>query len=179
MKKYIYFVLLVFIASCNNSTTENLTPDLNANKSKFYKEVIIKNGGDFSGFTLGQKQSEASQLIPVEFLGEKDKAYQFYSLENTYTTSEFQLYFEDNKLKELNFDTHVYDETGTFDKAGAETLFNEIKEDFLKQFGKKYMENSEQENEILFWTDDKKNIQLIHEKAKAAVHVYIDISEFE
>ena len=178
MKNITLFLLsLIVLISCKNDTKEITTvPDI-AN-SKYYQETMLRVGNDFLGFNLGENFETASIVFSKEHLQQEENDYLYYKISNTYTEAEYQLIFEDEKLKEIDFDVHVYDEKGNFNTQGAETLFTEIKADFLKRFGNKYMESSEEENEILYWSKDKKNIQLIHEKAKAAVHVYADIVEF-
>lgn len=181
MKKIIIlFVTAFLLMTCNSDSKTIATPTAtDVTKSKAYLEVIKYAGGDFAGFNLGDEFEVASKVFGKKNLIENEADYLFYKFEETYTNSEFELSFADNKLNELYLDAYIYDETGTFDRAASATLFNEIKQDFLKRFGNKYMESSDEENEILYWSQDKKNIQLIHEVSKAAVHVYLDISEFE
>lgn len=176
----ILFVMTISLVACKNDTKNVATPiDTEITKSKAYFEVIKFAGGDFDGFSLGESIASVRQVFGEENLVEEESDYLYYKFEDIYTNSEFEFSFADNKLKELYLDTYVYDETGTFDRAASDMLFNEIKDDFLKRFGNKYMETSDEKNEILFWSNEKKNIQLIHEVSKAAVHVYLDISEFE
>lgn len=181
MKKILILLVTAFsLVACTNESKKN-TPEVDNSvvRSKYYLEVIKQIGGDFSGFNLGDEFKVASKVFGEQNLIEKSEDYLFYKFEDTYTNSEYQIYFSENKLNELYIDTYIYDETGTFDRAASAILFNEIKEDFLKRFGNKYMETSKEKNEILYWSNNKKNIQLIHEVSKAAVHVYLDISAFE
>jgi hypothetical protein len=181
MKKIILlFVTAISLIACNDDSKLVATPTTSdMTKSKAYFEIIKYAGGDFAGFNLGEKIETASKVFNKENLVESESDYLFYKFEETYTNSEYQLSFSENKLKEIYLDTYIYDETGTFDRAASALLFNEIKEDFLKRFGNKYMETIDEQNEILYWSNDKKNIQLIHEVSKAAIHVYLDISDFE
>lgn len=181
MKKIIFLFIIAFslIACSNEANNTPIETATDITKSNVYLEVIKYKGGDFAGFNLGDEIEVASKVFGEENLIENETDYLFYKFEETYTNSEYQLTFADNKLSELYLDAYIYDETGTFDRAASSELFNEIKDDFLKKFGNKYMETSNEKNEILYWSNDKKNIQLIHEVSKAAVHVYLDISEFE
>jgi len=180
MKNYsLFLVLFITFFSCKNEEKKPVVEDVQTStKSKFYKEVIVKNSGHFSGLILGEEFQKASKIIDENFKAEEDEnEFILYKLDKTYTNSSYELYFKNNKLNEILFDTYVYDEKGMFDKNGSLVLFKEIKEDFLKRFGNKYMETSNTENEILFWSDENKDIQLIHEIGKAGVHVYIESVE--
>lgn len=181
MKKIlILFVSAFLLITCNNESTKTLTETAtDLTKSKAYLEVVKYSGGDFAGFNLGDDFKVASTIFGEENLVENEEDYLFYKFENTYSNAEYELSFSENRLNELYLDAYIYDETGTFDRAASTMLFTEIKNDFLKRFGDKYMETSDEKNEILYWSNDKKNVQLIHEISKAAIHVYLDISEFE
>lgn len=173
MKKNIFIFLLVILFSCKNDRVIVDTQDI-PTKSKFYKETVIQKGSDFLGLQLGEEFETALEVLPKEYLGEETENYLYYKIENSYSTVEYQLYFNENKLEEINFDAVVYNEKGTFDENGAIELFNDLKEDFLYSFGNKYMTSSDEVNEILFWNNGNKNVQLILEKAK--VHVYLDMT---
>ncbi len=172
MKKYLYLALIIVVYISCNENTQEAQVDL-SNKSIFYKETILKQGGDFLSLNLGDKMENASKVLPKDILQQNEKNYQFYKSSNTFSVAEYQLIYEKEKLVEIDFDVFIYDEKGNFDTDGALELFNELKEDFLKKFGNKYMESSDTENEILYWSKDNKNVQLILEKA--AVHAYLDI----
>jgi len=175
MKKYIYIFVTLALFSCNSDSRNIVDTKNDSSKSKFYKETIKQQGEDFLGLKLGEDFITAKDVLPKEYLVEEEENYLYYRLEGVYTVVEYQLYFNnEEKLEEINFDAIVYDEKGTFDKNGAIELFNEIKEDFIKTYGNKYMTSSDEENEILFWNKENKNAQLILEKAK--VHAYLDIS---
>ena len=173
MKKYLsIFILLIF--ACKNDNRVIIDTQKESSKSKYYKETVIQQGEDFLGLKLGEEYETASKVLPKENLVEENENYLYYKVEKTYSVAEYQLYFEENKLQEIDFDAIVYDETGTFDENGAKELFNDLKEDIINAFGKKYMTSSDETNEILFWNKDDKNVQLILEKAK--VHAYFDIA---
>jgi len=174
MKKYFYLFLLLFFFSCKNDKRVILDTQTEIEKSEFYKTTVIQKGEDFLGLKLGEEFETAREVLPKKYLIEEDENYLYYKIENTFTVVEYQLYFNENKLEEIDFDAIVYDETGMFDKNGAIELFNDLKEDFIYTFGNKYMTSEEEENEILFWNKENKNVQLILEKAK--VHAYLDIS---
>ncbi|MFT4644502.1 MAG: hypothetical protein ACI8ZX_000905 [Planctomycetota bacterium] len=179
-KLLILFVTAISLVACNNETkTTAQEIDSTVAHSKYYLEVIKKAGGDFSGFNLGDKVKVAQEVLGEQNLVEKEADYLFYKFEETYSNADYEIFFKDGRLNEILLDAYIYDETGNFDRAASAVLFNEIKDDFLKRFGNKYMETSDEKNEILYWSKDKKNIQLIHEVSKAAVHVYLDKSEFE
>jgi len=181
MKKtslFFAFTIILFMFSCQTETKplENENTHFEG-KSKFYKETIFTFGGEFLGFTLGEEQKTASKKLPKEKRSLQEDNYQLYKFTGSYSDTEYQLYFKDGKLEEINFDTYIKDAQGNNDKDGALTLFNELKKELLKTFGNKFMESSDEANEILYWSKDKKNIQLIHEFDKAAVHAYLDITE--
>lgn len=174
MKKYLFLFLIVSLFSCEDNKRNIVDTQEIVEKSKFYKEAIVQQGEDFFGLKLGDEFETAKEVLPEKYFIEEDENYLFYKIESTYTVAEYQLYFNENKLEEIDFDAIVYDEKGAFDNNGAIELFNDLKDDFIIVFGNKYMTSSEGENEILFWNKGNKNIQLILEKAK--VHAYLDIS---
>lgn len=183
MKKTFSLILLsltFFAISCNSEKKPQQEDKSHFDdKSKFYKETIIVAGGDFLGFNLGCDLKDAISILPKEKIVLDKKEYQLYKNTASYSDTEYQLFFKDDKLEEINFDTYILDEKGNMDKNGALILFNELKAKFLKRYGNKYMESSDENNEILYWSKDKKSIQLINEFEKGSIHVYLDIAEFE
>lgn len=174
------FLSIISLNSCNSgeknkADTENKISD---SKSVFYKEVVKTLAGDFAGFSIGASFEESKKVMSKEFLTKEESDFLMYKISDKFTISEYSLIFEDGKLIEIALDTDIYDETDNYDSEAALLLFNDLKDDFLKRFGSKYLETETEENTVLFWSDDVKEIQLIKEKAK--VHVYIDaLSEAE
>jgi len=178
MKNFLYFLLIVALVSCKNDERVIIDTKSQVEKSKSYKEAVVQQGGDFLGLILGEEFETASKILPTvlpaDITTEEDENFLYYRLEHIYTVTEYQLFFDNNKLEEINFDAIVYNEKGDFDENGAIELFNDLKDDFIKFYGNKYMTSSDEDNEILFWNKGNKNVQLILEKAK--VHVYLDIA---
>lgn len=153
------------------ATTEVVKP--NENASVYYKEVVKSQLGDFSGFSIGASIAETKKVLGTENLVTEESDFLMYKISEEFTISEYSLIFDGNALSEIALDTKLYDDVDNYDEEAATQLLNDLKTDFLKKFGSKYLEESDEYNDILFWTKDGKEIQLI--KDGAEVHVYVDV----
>lgn len=183
MKNLIFafaFLSIISLNSCNSADKNKAeaATKISDSKSVVYKEVVKTLAGDFAGFSIGASFADSKKVISKDFLTKEESDFLMYKISDKYTVSEYTLIFEDGKLIEIALDTDIYDETDNSDSDAALLLFNDLKDDFLERFGSKYLETETDDNTVLFWSDDKKEIQLIKENGK--VHVYIDkLSEEE
>lgn len=174
MKKLILAFLVIFSISACNETEKETSKPIDESKSVYYKEVIKTLHGDIAGLSIGASVADCKKIIDGNYLAEEADDYLMYLIsDNKYTVAEYGLIFEDGKLVEIALDIDVYNEEDSYDAEGASKLFEELKEDFLERFGSKYLETVTEENTVLFWSDDVKEIQLIKDAGK--VHVYIDV----
>lgn len=171
--KTLSIAFVISLSACGDKkseTTETTKPVVNG--SVYYQEVVKTESGDFSGFSIGASMEETKKAFDNQYLIEEESDFLMYKVTEKYTISEYSLIFDGETLAEIALDTKVYDDADNYDFEAAKLLFKDLKTDFLKRFGSKYLEESDETNSILFWTKDGKEIQLI--KDNAEVHVYID-----
>lgn len=165
--------LVILLTACSDKKAETTTViEASENASVYYKEIVKSQAGDFSGFSIGSSMAETKKAFDQQYLVEEESDFLMYKVSEKYTVSEYSLIFDGNALAEIALDTKVYDDADNYDPEAAKQLYKDLKEDFLERFGSKYLEESDEYNNILFWTKDAKEIQLI--KDNAEVHVYID-----
>lgn len=171
--KTLTIAFVITMSACGEketTTTELVKPD--ENTSVYYKEIVKNQAGDFAGFSIGASIAESKKVLDNQYLEEEESDFLLYKVSEKYTISEYSLLFDAGVLAEIALDTKVYDDADNYDSEAALQLFKDLKEDFLKRFGSKYLEETNENNSIMFWTKDGKEIQLIKENAE--VHVYVD-----
>ena len=54
----------------------------------------------------------------------------------------------------------------------AAQLFDDIRNEFFEKYGSKYLQENDEDNTIMYWSKNEKEVQLILEENN--VHIYID-----
>lgn len=179
MKNYLtLLVLFSLLTACqsntDNNTTETTTKEEN---STYYNETVNTSSGKFLGYTLGESYAQCLEKINKDDIFVQEKDFIAYKKNSAYTVAEYSLGFENDKLTEINFDSHIYNEVGDPNAEGARNLFEELRTDFEAIVGNKPIDSYQGNNIILHWNKEGIDVQLIAEEEQVHAYIFTSISK--
>lgn len=171
MKYFTSFLLVIALFACNKSKPAKQVVETNQtiealDTKPIYKEVIQTSVGDIAGLQIGENKTNILTFLKSKTIDKSQVNTISYSQKTENSENEVNLGFKNDTLVQIAMDINLVS------KDLAAQLFDDIRNEFFEKYGSKYLQENDEDNTIMYWSKNEKEVQLILEENN--VHIYID-----
>jgi hypothetical protein len=122
-----------FLTSC---TSDTATEDAGEFNSKFFKQIVFAEGGDFVGLSIGDTRDAVKAKLPADAFEDETDNYLYYSWKIDGNDYYLDLYFKDDGLlASIDGFVYFYNEDSYYDAEAAAAFYKDIKALFVAKYG--------------------------------------------